>query len=215
MKSPKFISASIVRVYLDICLVIGVIFLALLLIWALVFPLVMAEESVFVDAAIPVTVGESSIFPAFPLVASSQEGAGTTNLNLVKARGELRFDTTSRGLHFATILPFLVGGFLVLWVVFLIRQVVASVLVGVPFTEQNASRLRLAGLILLLGGIFGPLLEYVHADLVLERVSTQTVPLSPPLTFSTEVILAGLIMLALSTVFGHGKELEDDKSLTI
>ena len=102
-----------------------------------------------------------------------------------------------------------------MWMIFLIRQVVASVLEGDPFTLRNAGRLRLVGLILLVGGILGPLLEYVHASMVLAQVGNHNLPLSPPLSFSADVILLGLIILALSTVFGHGKELEDDKSLTI
>lgn len=215
MRSSKLISAHIVKVYLDICLVLGMIFLPLLLIWTLVSPLVMSADSAFTDATIPVTVGESSVFPFLSLAERGTEVEGITNLNLVKARGELRFDTTSWGLHLATMVPFLIGGLLVMWVIFLVRQVVASVLLGDAFTLKNAGRLRLVGLIMLVGGTFGPLLEYVHADMVLARVGTHAIPLSPPLTFPTEVILAGLIMLALSTVFGHGKELEDDKSLTI
>lgn len=215
MKNPKLISARIVKVYLDICLVLGAIVLPLLLIWTLISPLVMSEEPVFADTTIPITVGESSLFPVFPVASSAMEGVGISNLNLVKARGELRFDTTSWGLHLAAILPFFIVGLLVMWVILLIRQVVASVLVGNPFTVRNAGRLKLVGFILLIGGTVGPLFEYLHADMVLARISTDTVPLSPPLMFSTEVILAGLIMLALSTVFGHGKELEDDKSLTI
>jgi len=215
MNKSKLISARIVKIYLDICLVLGAIALPLLLIWGLISPLVMSEESVFVDAMIPVTVGKSSVLPVLPLEASGEDGNGITNLNLVKARGELRFDTTSWWLHITTVLPLLVGGLLVMWVIFLVRQVVASVLQGDPFTARNAGRLRLVGLILLIAGTVGPLLEYLHADMVLAQVGSSTIPLSPPLTFSPEVILAGLIMLALSTVFGHGKELEDDKSLTI
>ena len=215
MENRNLISARIARAYLDICLALGAIALPLLLLWALISPLVMSDESVFVDATIPVTVGESSVVPVLSLAASGATGEEIFNLNLVKARGELRFDTTSWWLHAATLVPFLLGGLLVMWVVFLIRQVIASVLEGDPFTARNAGRLRLVGLILLVGGTVGPLFEYVHADMVLARISFGSIPLSPPLTFSTEVILSGLIMLALSTVFGHGKELEDDKSLTI
>jgi hypothetical protein len=204
-----------VKVYLDICLVLVPVFLCFLLVWTLVSPLVMSADSVFTDATIPVTVGESSVFPVLSLAARGTEVEGITNLNLVRARGELRFDTTSWGLHLTTILPLLIGGLLVMWVIFLVRQVVASVLLGDAFTLKNAARLRLVGLIMLVGGTIGPLLEYVHAGMVLARIGTHAIPLSPPLTFPTEVILVGLLMLALSTVFGHGKELEDEKSLTI
>jgi hypothetical protein len=112
-------------------------------------------------------------------------------------------------------LPFLVGGLLVIFVIFLVREVVASVVDGDPFTARNAGRLRIVGLILVVGGVVGPLFEYALATAVLGRLETTPVPLSAPLTFSIEVILSGLIILALSTVFGHGRELEDDKSLTI
>jgi hypothetical protein len=215
MKKQGLISAHIVKVYLDICLVVAAIVLPLLLIWFLLSPLVMSEEGVYTDATIPVTIGESSLFPVFPLAPSGIEAAGLTNFNLVKAGGELRFDTESWGLHCLTILPLLAGGLVVMWVIFLIRQVVASVIAGNPFTSRNAFRLRLVGFILLIGGIIGPFLQYVQADIVLRRVGSGTLPLSPPLTFPGGVILGGLMMLALSTVFGHGKELEDDKSLTI
>jgi hypothetical protein len=215
MRRTGLISARIARVYLDICLGICTIALPLLLLWLLFSPALIASGGFYADATVPVVVGESSAFPVLRLSATGQEAAGFSNLRLVKARGELRFETTSWWLYASTMLPLLVGGVLVIFLIFLVRQVVASVAAGDPFTERNATRLRIVGLILIVGGVVGPLLEYAFASAVLGSIKTMPVPLRAPLTFSVEAILSGLIILALSTVFGHGRELEDDKSLTI
>jgi lipoprotein signal peptidase len=218
MKIRKITAARAVKVWLDIVFVLGIAAIALLAGWLVLSPFIMAASDKPADVAVPVAIGTRSIVPVLSLRPAEPESgaaADVTRPRLVKGRGELRLETTSWGLQFVTNLGYLIAVVVGLYVVYLLRRIVATVLAGDPFAASNAFRFRLIGLILIGAGVIGPIVEYLAARIVLSRITIENVALSPPFNLSPDPIVGGLLVLALATVFERGSQLERDQSLTI
>ena len=134
---------------------------------------------------------------------------------LVDARGELRLQTTDWVLQFFPNLGMLIALGIVLYLVLTLRRMIGTVIGGEPFTEINVRRMRTMGVVLLAIGVVGPVLEYLVVRALLARVPVSGIAVSAPLDAQTSVILIGLLLLVLSTVFARGVELERDRSLTV
>jgi len=102
-----------------------------------------------------------------------------------------------------------------MYVIYLIRSVLQEVAKGTPFGPKSAKRIRAIGLLFVLIGILGPIAEYVSARMVLARISTVDLALSPPLSLNSDAILAGSLIVILSQVWMYGSELADEQALTI
>ena len=70
-------------------------------------------------------------------------------------------------------------------------RIFKTVIDGEPFSLANAARLRAIAVILMVAGLLGPLVEYLVAAAVLNRVAIGGVPLNPPLHLRLDVVLAG------------------------
>jgi hypothetical protein len=152
-----------------------------------------------------------------PLEIRPTEGATSAirRARLVKAHGELRAVTPSLSLHLETLGAYLLMLGMILWVVWSIRQVIATALAGRPFDRSNHRHLRRAGILLIASGVVWPAIEYVLAAATLRHVASVHPPVSPALTVGSDWILAGLMVLVLSAVFSHGADLEDERTLTV
>lgn len=207
--------ARAVRIWLDLALVVGLLACAVLAVWLLVSPLVMARNRTEMEAAIPVAIGSRSVRPVIPIEAIATQEDSIHSLRIVNARGELRFLTSSWGLQFACNLGYLIGALVAMYVIYLIRSVLQEVAKGTPFGPKSAKRIRAIGLLFVLIGILGPIAEYVSARMVLARISTVDLALSPPLSLNSDAILAGLLIVILSQVWMYGSELAHEQALTI
>ena len=207
--------ARAVRIWLDLALVVGLLACAVLAVWLLVSPLVMARNRTEMEAAIPVAIGSRSVRPVIPIETMAAQEESIHSLRIVDARGELRFLTSSWGLQFACTLRYLIAALVAMSVIYLIRKVLQEMAKGTPFGPKSAKRIRAIGLLLLLIGILGPIADYVSARMVLARIYTENLALSAPLYFKSEAVLAGLLILILSQVWMYGAELAHEQALTI
>jgi len=215
MNAQKRISARVVKIWLDVSLVLGGIFWCLLLLWLLLSPLVMSGSSTSADGVVQVAIGSGSLRPVLSLSGTGSGSARIDSLRVVDGRGELRFKTTTWWLHFVGAVTMLVGTFAVLFVIYILRKIVVTVTAGRPFTVANVRRIRLIGFLLLVGGVVIPLAEYLVARIILGQIISEGITLSPPFDLNGGVILGGLLILVLATVFEYGVRLESDQSLTI
>ncbi|NIM48361.1 MAG: DUF2975 domain-containing protein [Gemmatimonadales bacterium] len=213
MSPPKLVTARIVKFWFDIVFFVGLTFGGLLALWLLLSPLTVSSSETPSDAAIPVAIGAGSIRPVLPLDAEAS--TAISNLRILEGKGELRFQTTSWTIHFATNLVWLLVIAVVTYVVYLLRSILRTVIADQPFAAANISRLRIIGLILIGTGILFPIVQYLAARMVLNRIDVQGVALSPPLEFGGQAILGGLLILVLATIFRYGTQLEKDQSLTV
>jgi len=206
---------GVVRVWLDLALVVGLLACAMLAVWLFISPFIMASSGTEADAAIPVAIGSRSVRPVIPIEAIATQEDSIHSLRIVNARGELRFLTASWGLQFACNLGYLIGALVAMYVIYLIRSVLQEVAKGTPFGPKSAKRIRAIGLLFVLIGILGPIAEYVSARMVLARISTVDLALSPPLSLNSDAILAGSLIVILSQVWMYGSELAHEQALTI
>lgn len=211
-RASKWIAVT--TLVLDVTFMLGCIGAAAIALWLAISPLVMRDGRPG-NATIPVAVGAGVPYPIVELAVDPVSASEVTHAALVDARGELRIETTDWALQFLPNLGILVGLGIVLTIVHLLRRMIRAVRAGEPFAEANARRLRTMGMLLLAVGLLGPVLEYVVARVLLDRVAVVGLALTAPLDAQTNVILAGLLLLILSAVFARGAELERDRSLTI
>jgi hypothetical protein len=214
MANSKLLVARILKIWFDIVLVLGTIGLMLMLAWVLLSPLVLSSEQKSADAAIWVGLGQGVFRPVLELESIDTRGQFST-LRLINTRGELRFETSQTPVYFAVFSGRLVAVAMMLLVAFLIRQILTEVLKGAPFTISNAKRLHWIGWIVVGAGVILPLANYLAGVWILNQIGATDMPLAPTLAIHRDWILAGLFVLLLSTLFRHGVELEQEKSLTI
>lgn len=96
-----------------------------------------------------------------------------------------------------------------------LRQIARSVREGDPFIDANVGRLRVIGLLLLIGY---PVFQYVTGGLnewmlrSAPYVSTARVDVDP---FSAGIAFAALCVLVIAEVFAHGMRLREDVEGTV
>ena len=212
MARRKYLSARAVKIWLDVVFFAGIAVGGLLLLWLVFSPMIVGRSGA-ADAAVKVFVGDGSLIPVLSLESAATERI--RSLHLAKAQGELRFQTGAWWLPFVTNSLILCGIGIALWVIHFLPSVHRSVLEGDPFSARNASRIRIVATIFILTGLIVPLVEYFLARWVLGQLLVQEFPLSAPLDFRLDAIVVGLLILSLASVFDHGVELEEEKSLTI
>ncbi len=205
---------TLTKLLLDAVFYLGCAGAAGIALWLAVSPLAMREGRAG-DASIPVAVGEGVLYPTVDVAIDRTAAPGVQRAALVEARGNLRVQTTDWSLQFLPNLGLLLALGIALVIVHLLRQMLRTVRTGEPFAEVNARRLRIIGVLLLVVGIVGPVLEHLVASRLLARIPVSGLAISAPLDARTDVILGGLLLLVLSAVFARGAELERDRSLTI
>jgi len=101
------------------------------------------------------------------------------------------------------------------YLVYLLRSVVIAIQQGDVFTQENVTRIRRLGYLVLVVALVRALLEYVAAYEFLRQLTITSPPLSLPSPFDAGVILASLLILALAQVWSYGLDLERERALTI
>jgi hypothetical protein len=202
------------QLILDAAFWLGGLGLAGLTLWVIISPLAMHDGGIG-DVAVPVAVGAGAFHPIMELELEDTPGSPVTRAVLHSARGELRLETTSWRQQFAPNVAALLGLGVGLGILGLLRGVAQSVRSRSPFTSLNARRIRTIGLLITGLGVLVPFLEYATARAVLRTVRFEVVDLVAPFTVRGELILLGLLVLVLSSVFGHGVEIEQDRALTV
>jgi hypothetical protein len=216
----------ILKIWFDVVLVLGALSAVALVGWLAISPFLMADGKNPSDAAIQVGVGERSFLPIMPLEIEPAPGTsrdlGIENASLVKARGELRLQTTDWWLQFASLGRFLVAMMVVLYVVWMLRRVLKNVLDDRPFDPANGGLLRRCGYSILLLGVALPPVDFVLASRVLSGIRVANLNLRPAVTFDKDVLLVGLLFLVFGIILTRGNEiqeheraLQEEQSLTV
>jgi hypothetical protein len=204
-----------VKVFLDLFLALGLVGCGVLALWLLVSPLFMAGGETVAEAAVAVVIGSRSVRPVVSVAGAPVENESIRSPKIVDARGELRFRTSRWDLQFVCNLGYLIGALVVMAVVYLIRKVLQEVAQGKPFGPKNVNRIRGIGLMLVLIGILRPIIEYASARIVLAGFPAADPALSAPLSFYSDPVLAGLLIVVLAQVWAYGSALEREQALTI
>ena len=165
--------------------------------------------------SVPVSLGEGQIKPVFHLDSEGGDANGQGR-RIVDGRGELRFDTLHNTLYLGSIAYHVLGGLLALWVIFLLRGILARASRGEPFSLSNVRSLNFMGWIMVAAGTVGPFVERFFVAWVLDSVGPGGVAISPPpLGVRSETILLGLLLLALASVWKEAAAMAEEQSLTV
>jgi hypothetical protein len=101
-----------------------------------------------------------------------------------------------------------------LYLIYLLREVVKTIRAGEPFSAKSSRLIHRFGFVTLAMGIVVPLVEFIATSVVLNRLAPTMPELYPGSTFDSKVILATLFILLLAQVWSYGLELEHDRALT-
>lgn len=220
------------KVWIDILFYLSLVAGGLL---SVVWPIAALTGSGDFDLSIPVSIGESSLFPVHRLevdaggIGSTQEesagqavGArqttpdpGTGPFSLVDARGELRFSnpTLTPVLfylgHQVVLLAALIYGLL------LLRRILATATEGRPFHPTNPARLNQLGWIIVVTGVLAPISQFFFGFWVLARYPVTGIPLSPSVEVFEEWVFAGLLVLVLAAIWKEAVGMAEEQSLTV
>ena len=216
----------VVKIWFDIVLFLGALSAVALAGSLAISPFLMAGGKNPSDAAIQVVVGERSFMPIMPLEIGPAPGSsrdfGIEKASLVKARGELRLQTTDWWLQFASLGRFLAVTLVLLYVVWMLRRVLKNVLDDRPFDPANGGLLRRCGSSILVLGVALPPLDLALASRVLSGIRVANLNLRPAITFDKDVLLVGLLFLVFGIILTRGNEiqeheqaLQEEQSLTI
>lgn len=107
----------------------------------------------------------------------------------------------------------IVPGLLIVGVLWLLRRILVSVRQGDPFTAANVRRLRLIGLLLLIGTPIAALTASAFEQALATSVSVPSSGIA--ITVPGGGLIAGLGVFVLAQVFEHGVRLRDDVAGTV
>jgi hypothetical protein len=107
----------------------------------------------------------------------------------------------------------LIPGVLFIAGLWLLRSILRSVRDGDPFIAANVRRLRIIGLLFLVGGPLAEILSSSFEQALASSVGVTGV--GPGISFPGPGPIAGLFVFVLAEVFAHGVRLRDDAEGTI
>lgn len=223
--TKKLLPVRILKIWFSVVLVLGGAATLIFIVWLVASPFFMARGDVPAEATVQVVAGERSWIPVHHVDFVPTEGSGNLGIGetrLVKARGELRFLTTSWWLHFASLGEIMLGAVIVLYVIWNLRKLLINVLDDRPFAEANGRILRQSGLIILIMAALWPVVDFGLSSYVLSRIDVTNLDLRPAITLDKDAFVVGLLFLVFGIILTRGYELqeheqklEEDQALTI
>ena len=206
--------ARFVKTLLDI--IYGLLIFACvgLVLWIALSPLVLSQVKSLGTASVPVTLGMGDV-PQFEVSFNGPTQDTIQAAFVDEAQGMLRLETNSILLIFIANAAKLVTGIGLIYIFYLLRRVVQTILDGDPFAPGNAPLIRRIGYCVLALGFLQPAVGYFAASEILSQLPAASPPLNPGTPFNAEVILATLLILLLAHIWSYGLELESDQELTI
>ncbi len=102
-----------------------------------------------------------------------------------------------------------------IWVLFLLRQIVRSVSMGDPFKPQNGKRLRWIGVAILAVTAFDFFHDIILNIFITPRLSFVSIVPQQSISFSFEDILSAMVIIVIGEAFRIGAEMKEEQKLTV
>lgn len=96
-----------------------------------------------------------------------------------------------------------------------LRSIFRRVRDGIPFDQENASRMRRLGLLLLALALFNGIAELATALAISDRLVSDDVTVSVAFRVDPMAVFLALVLVTLAEIFRRGAELEHEQSLVI
>jgi hypothetical protein len=203
------------KLWFDLVLLLGTVGLAVVMVLGIATSFEEEDQSDW-TVSVPIALGEGQLESVLSLTSETGEGPVATEKRIVDGRGELRFDTLDNVLYLGSIFYHCLAGIIALCVVYLLRRILSSTLKGEPFSRANVRDLMLIGWIMVAAGAIGPFLERFFVDWVLRDLVAASVAISPPpLGLKVDVLVPGLLILVLASVWAEAAAMAEEQSLTV
>jgi hypothetical protein len=102
-----------------------------------------------------------------------------------------------------------------IWVLFLLRQIVRSVGRGHPFDPENGKRLRWIGVSILAVTLFDFFHDILLNIFITPRLSFDTILPQSSVSFNVEDLLSAMVIIVIGEAFRIGAEMKKDQDLMI
>lgn len=102
-----------------------------------------------------------------------------------------------------------------LFILYQLRKIFSNLVKEEPFVKENVLRVRKIGVIVLVGGVFQSIVEYLIGCFVVQHIMIRGIRIVPEFGLNFPALLAGLSVLVLAEVLKEGTEIKEDQNLTI
>jgi hypothetical protein len=103
----------------------------------------------------------------------------------------------------------------IIWVLFILRQIVRSVGEGTPFDPENGRRLRLIGLSIIAVTLFDFLHEILLNLFITPRLTFDSIVPQSSVSFRFEDLLSAMVIIVIGEAFRIGAEMKKEQDLMI
>lgn len=216
VKPDRASFAGVLKAILDVIFVLGIIWLALVIIVFLIIQIDPESKARQLFSA-------STLYPLWDIVpgnivqAHSADPTAHVKIRLV---GWIFMTTGNRLYLLMTMIGFSAWAGLFLLVVHQLRRLLATVKAGNPFCPENASRIRTIGWSIVSSFLLKTVTDFSAVLYMKHTISVNGRHLFPPFwlipdSLHLEVLFFGLVVLAISGIFRLGTQLKEEQELTI
>jgi hypothetical protein len=185
-----------------------------LILWVTLAPLILRQTGIVGTTSIPVRIGNGED-PQFDVSFQGVSQDAVRHAFVSEAEGTLNLETGSIYLiAVANAAKLVLGGGLI-YVFYLLREIVKAIVHGEPFNAESSRKFRRLGFTVLVFSFLAPVSQYIAATEILNRLAIPEPHLSPGPTFDATYLFMALLILLLSYVWSYGKDLEVDRQLTV
>jgi hypothetical protein len=168
------------------------------------------------DFIVPTNLGEGAFFsPSFSVEFESHPPPQFESVRLGDGQGKLHLFHHNLSLHLVMAAVYLAAFGIILWILALLRRILAATSRGRPFDAVNPRRLNALGWIILCTAFLSSLFQYLASRWALSRVEVVFPPLSPLVQFNTGWIVCGLLVLVLAAIWKEAVRLAEEQALTV
>ena len=168
------------------------------------------------DLIVPANLGEGSFFsPSFSVEFKPHPPPKIEVVRLGDGQGKLHLFHHHLPLHLANAAVYLVAFGVILWILTLLRRILAATARGRPFDPLNPRRLNALGWIIVCTALLSSLFQYIASRWALTIVEVISPPLSPLVELHIGWIVCGLLVLVLAAIWKEAVRMAEEQALTV
>ncbi len=158
-----------------------------------------------------------------PVVFELEEGSyeiradalGIETAEMGQALSELSFEVPPGWFYQLNMMVAALGLVIIMWVLYQLRAVFATLKAGTPFVGANAGRIRWIGIAIIAGEVLKSFVVGLEHYYVMTHFSSDGLNFGTSFEIQGVTIIVGFTVIVISEVFRLGSQLEQDQSLTV
>ncbi|MDP4091854.1 MAG: DUF2975 domain-containing protein [Bacillota bacterium] len=100
-------------------------------------------------------------------------------------------------------------------IVYQLRMIFKTLVKETPFTQENAKRIRLIGIVLIFGTVFAAILDLIMGNFYMQHVKIPDADITTKFSIDFGSVLIACVIIILSEVFRRGAKLQEEHDLTV